>query len=782
MKIKNLFVLMLTFLFCGCSNINSVQDFNDNENGLVCVRGSLSEEMRSAVPANIPDSGIAYAVKALAVSAGQSVEKVFTEKSFILTLLPGSYKFSARVISITDINGFNNSVPYNEYLSGEIPEEIEIQQGKQVTLDKIILRPIQKSGNSGSVKLKISTQVPSITKMKWKYIKDNNSFFPDEDVEFTDNETYFELNEIFSGSYFVDFTFKDSNGLTVYKVLHEAVNVYDHLETNKWIKSSNSLHLKTGEFVITPACVASFKHGPDYYVSSTGSDENEKTGTFFDPLASVQKAVDLIIAANDGVTAYNIILNNDISGTIVKTDENYGNSFVQILPDKKLNLTIKSSDGSLKALLSSSTNARVLCAAGESQKLTLNLEKVQIAGGFTPTSDSGGVSEDSLCGGGIFVGKNCDLTLTDCVIGETSTLSGVQSSIPSFNSVKNEAGSGSAIYLSDSDSSTVTLKNTKIENCKSGNEGTVYAGGKSFTMDSSSVIAGNLANNLGSAIVADNDCIVTVSGTISNNYSTHNYPAICVRGNASVTLANAEIKDNGIDGCFESRCGLHVSEDTLGTVKINGSVHLEGILFSGRPSKKLEFTSRLTNTECFAVFQAQDDSSNYYIPDGLEIYVNKTSSSIADLFTYKKFSECSDTNSWVITETSKVGKLECSNSNGGQLPDPSVYELTGKLTDISGNDITSISKNGGDVYFKVYKDGADISADIGNFEIEGYSDGVKLDGTQITLLPVQTDCKVSISTVNSFTLEPGTTFSIYITFSYNGVSGYSSNFNLSVTD
>ena len=777
MKIKCLFVLMLAFIIYGCSNINSVQDFNDNENGVVCVRGSLSEEMRTAVPGNIPDSGIAYAVRAEAVMAGQSVEKAFAEKSFTLTLLPGTYKFSARVIGITDIAGFNNSVPYSEYLFGEIPEEIEIQQGKQVTLNKIILRPVQQSYNKGSVKLKISTQVPSIVSMEYKYIKDNNPV-PPEVVVFTDNETYFEIEEITSGTYFVDFSFMDSAGKLVYKVLHEPVNVYDHLETNKWIKSSNSLHLKTGEFVITPACVASFKHGPDYYVSSTGSDDN--TGTFFDPLASVQKAVDLIIAANDGVTSYNIILNNDISGTIVKTDENYGNSFVQILPDKKLNLTIKSADDTNKKLQYGADQARVLLASGGEQKLTLKLEKINISGGKLPSVSSTGV-ENELNGAGIFAGKNCDITLTDCVIGEISELSGPSTSVPSITS-KNNAASGSAIYLSNSDSSTVTLKNTIIGNCNSGNEGTVYAGGKSFTMDSSSIIAGNLANNFGSAIVADNNCIVNVSGTISNNYSTHNYPAICVRGNASVTLANAEIKDNGIDGCFESRCGLHVSEDTLGTVKVNGNVTLEGILFSGWASKKVEFYSRLTNTKCFAVFQAQDDSSNYYIPDGLEIYVNKTSSSIADLFTYKKFSECTDTNSWVITETSKVGKLECSNSNGGQLPDPSVYELTGKLTDISGNDITSISKNGGDVYFRVYKDGVDISADIGNFTIEGYSDGVKLESSQINFLPVQTDCKVSISTVNSFTLEPGTTFSIYITFSYNGVSGYSSNFNLSVTD
>lgn len=777
MKIKSLFILMLAFLIYGCSDINSVHDFNDNENGVVCVRGTLSEEMRTAVPGNIPDSGIAYAVRAEAVMAGQSVEKAFAEKSFTLTLLPGTYKFSARVIGITDIAGFNNSVPYNEYLSGEIPEEIEIQQGKQVTLNKIILRPVQQSYNKGSVKLKISTQVPSIVSMEYKYIKDNNPV-PPEVVVFTDNETYFEIEEITSGTYFVDFSFMDSAGNLIYKVVHEAVNVYDHLETNKWIKSSNSLHLKTGEFIITPACVASFKHGPDYYVSSTGSDIN--TGTFFDPLASVQRAVDLIIAANDGVTSYNIILNDDITGYVAKTDENYGNSFVQILPDKKLNLTIKSADGTNKKLQNVASQARVLLASGGEQKLTLKLEKINISGGNMPSVPSTG-GENELNGAGIFAGNNCDITLTDCVIGETSELSGLLTSVPSITS-NNNAASGSAIYLSNSDSSTVTLKNTKIGKCNSGNEGTVYAGGKSFTMDSSSVIAGNLANNLGSAIVADNNCIVTVSGTISNNYSTHNYPAICVRGNASVTLANAEIKDNGIEDKFESRCGLHVSGDTLGTVKVNGNVNLEGILFSGRPSKKLEFTSRLTNTGCFAVFEATDDGSTYYIPDGLEIYVNKTSSSIADLFTYKKFSKCTDTNSWVITETSKVGKLECSNSNGGQLPDPSVYELTGKLTDISGNDITSISKNGGDVYFRVYKDGVDISADIGNFTIEGYSDGVKLESSQIEFLPVQTECKVSIRPKDSFTLEPGTTFSIYITYSYNGVSGYSSNFNLSVIE
>lgn len=669
---------------------------------------------------------------------------------------------------------------YSVLLSGEISDEIEIQQGKQITLEKIILRPVQNSGNSGTVKLKISTQVSSITKMKYEYIKNNTKI--EVENNFSDNEVYFQLEpSIDSGTYFVDFSFMDSDGNLIYKVLHEAVNVYDHLETNKWIKSSNSLHLKTGEFVITPACVASFKHGPDYYVSSTGSDENEKTGTFFDPLASVQKAVDLIIAANDGVTAYNIILNNDISGTIVKTDENYGNSFVQILPDKKLNLTIKSADDTNKKLQYGADQARVLLASGGEQKLTLKIEKINISGGNMPSVSSTG-GENELNGAGIFAGKNCDITLTDCVIGEISELSGLSSSVPSITS-KNNAASGSAIYLSNSDSSTVTLKNTKIGNCNSGNEGTVYAGGKSFTMDSSSIIAGNLANNLGSAIVADNDCIVTVSGTISNNYSTHNYPAICVRGNASVTLANTEIKDNGIDEKFESRCGLYVSDDTLGTVKVNGNVTLEGILFSGWPSKKLDFYSRLTNTGCFAVFKATtDDSSTYYIPDGLEIYTNKTSSSIADLFTVKQHSEYTDLNSWVITETSKVGKLECSNSNGGQLPDPSVYELSGKLTDVSGNVITSINKNGGDVYFNVYKDGADISANIGDFVIEGYSDGVKLESSQINFLPVQTDCKVSISTVNSFTLEPGTTFSIYITFSYNGVSGYSSNFNLSVTD
>ena len=778
MKIKCLFVLMLAFLFYGCSDINSESDFTNNESGLVCVRGSLSEEMRTAVPGNIPDSGIAYAVRAEAVPGGQSVEKAFADKNFTLILTPGTYKFSARVIKINDIITFDSNTGYPILLSGEIPEEIEIQQGKQVTLGKIILRPVQQSHNKGSVKLKISTQVPSITKMKWEYIKDNNSFIPDEDVEFTDNETFFEIEEITSGTYFVDFTFKDSNGLTVYKVLHEAVNVYDHLETNKWIKSSNSIHLKTGEFVITPACVASFKHAPDYYVSSTGSDIN--TGTFFDPLASVQKAVDLIIAANDGVTSYNIILNDDITGHVTKTDENYGNSFVQILPDKKLNLTIKSADGTNKELQYRASQARVLLASGGEQKLTLKLEKINISGGNMPSVTSTG-GENELNGAGIFAGNNCDITLTDCVIGETSELSGLLTSVPSITSINN-AASGSAIYLSNSDSSTVTLKNTKIGKCNSGNEGTVYAGGKSFTMDSSSIIAGNLANNFGSAIVADNNCIVNVSGTISNNYSTNNYPAICVRGNASVTFANTDIKDNGIEEKFESRCGLHVSDDTLGTVKINGSVHLEGILFSGRPSKKLEFTSRLTNTGCFAVFEATDDGSTYYIPDGLEIYVNKTSSSIADLFTYKKFSKCSDTNSWVITETSKVGKLECSNSNGGQLPDPSVYELTGKLTDISGNDITSISKNGGDVYFRVYKDGVDISADIGNFTIEGYSDGVKLESSQIEFLPDQTECKVSIRPKDSFTLEPGTTFSIYITYSYNGVSGYSSNFNLSVTE
>ena len=126
------------------------------------------------------------------------------------------------------------------------------------------------------------------------------------------------------------------------------------------------------------------------YVASTGSDTNGN-GSKSKPFATIKKAVDAVIARNDGASAYTIY----VAGTLTQSAVPVGNGMADFSAlGKNLTLTIQSL--SCTATLDAGGKSRVIYAKPASGTLNLTLENLVITGG---TSASGGAA--FLIGGNV---------------------------------------------------------------------------------------------------------------------------------------------------------------------------------------------------------------------------------------------------------------------------------------------------------------------------------------------------------------------------------------------
>ncbi|MDE5798200.1 MAG: leucine-rich repeat protein, partial [Treponemataceae bacterium] len=141
------------------------------------------------------------------------------------------------------------------------------------------------------------------------------------------------------------------------------------------------------------------------YVASTGRDTN--AGSHAAPFATIQKAVDAVIANNDGTSAYTIY----IDGTLTQATAGASGMADFSALDKNLMLTIKALSGT--ATLDAGGKSRVMNARPAGGILKLTLENLVITGGNA--SDNGG---------GIYI-EGSALTMKDCTVtGNTTTKSG----------------------------------------------------------------------------------------------------------------------------------------------------------------------------------------------------------------------------------------------------------------------------------------------------------------------------------------------------------------------
>lgn len=125
--------------------------------------------------------------------------------------------------------------------------------------------------------------------------------------------------------------------------------------------------------------------GTSVYVSKSGDDKNQ--GTKSSPLKTVNQAVKAINSVNDGVKEYTLYLLTDISANISGSG-----SFMDIEPDKNLNITIKPEDSTkLKIdayrLKGGSDYKYRVMNAGANANVTL--ENLTLTGGYVEGADNG---------------------------------------------------------------------------------------------------------------------------------------------------------------------------------------------------------------------------------------------------------------------------------------------------------------------------------------------------------------------------------------------------------
>ena len=335
------------------------------------------------------------------------------------------------------------------------------------------------SSKPGTVSLKI--KLPEGCSLE---IDDTVNFNCEKDDSASDTYTIVEkdgASGIATGAYQVKFTVKKS-GEVVY-IFSECINVFNGMHTDKWdgLEKDAAKEI-TQNMIFSTVYVRGT--GDGYYETSpykdtaTASDEN--SGSFLSPLASIQKAIDKIIAINDGSSAYTIYVDGTLDGmTAAKLGDNGMADFINL--NKNLNLTIKtlSSTATLDAgaRLDSDGTAtvvgigkRVIYAKPASGTLNLTLENLTITGGNS--------SEE---GGGIYV-YGGTLDMTNCKVEGNITKSYMGGGIFVYN--------GGTVIMDGGTISRNEVRGTTSSNQNYG--GGIYVSSGRFTMKGDAIISENI--------------------------------------------------------------------------------------------------------------------------------------------------------------------------------------------------------------------------------------------------------------------------------------------------
>lgn len=335
-----------------------------------------------------------------------------------------------------------------------------------------VSEPIELSSSErGTVSLKI--KVPDDCTLK---IDDTANFDCKKDNDASDTYTV-STSGIAAGAYQVKFTVK--KGDEIIHIFSEYINVFNGFCTDTWGGSEKGEAKEISQSMISSTVYVrgtdGWYDGSDYKDSATANDDN--LGSFLSPLATIQKAIDKIIAINDGSSAYTIY----VDGTLKYDASTYiGEKGMADFSafNENLNLTIKALSGTATLDGGAVFNADgtvepagidksiIYARPGTNGALNLTLEKLVITGG-----GDGGVT-----------GWNCGLAMNDCEV---------------IRCIGSSSGGG--VYVDGS--GTFTMNGGTISgNTASSFGGGVYVGGsRTFTMNGGT-ISGNTAGVRGGGV------------------------------------------------------------------------------------------------------------------------------------------------------------------------------------------------------------------------------------------------------------------------------------------
>ncbi|MBD5409996.1 MAG: hypothetical protein HDR53_02790 [Treponema sp.] len=309
---------------------------------------------------------------------------------------------------------------------------------------------------------------------------------------------------ISAGAYQVTFTVK--KGVEIVHIFSEYINVFPGMRTDTWSGLEKNAAKEITQGMISSTVYVRGEGGwydttSPYNDGETAEADDTNSGSFLSPLASIQKAIDKIIAINDGASEYTIYVDGTLDG---KTATYLGMNAMAYIsaPGKDLKLTIKALsciatlDGGARFdangnITDAGIEKRVITAACSSVKLNLTLENLVIKGGKV-SGNGGGICVVS--GGGTLTMNGGEIS------GNTATSS-----------------NGGGIYFQSPNGELKISNGTTICRNKASRGGGVYiCNSRAFTMTGGE-ISDNIATGDGGGAVYVVDATFDMSGgTISN--------------------------------------------------------------------------------------------------------------------------------------------------------------------------------------------------------------------------------------------------------------------------
>lgn len=530
-KIRHLITLSflaISTLFVVSCNFSDDSDDSKNtarQENTVTIHGTFT--LQGAVPSSLRSTASRSAVPSLpegvsfSVTAKSAKEKTMTasyissDGQFEIKLTQGKWTLSAEI-----------KKDGTTILSGK-SDEISITAEKPIDDEIFIIVKPDSSTGSGTVNLPINIEETGGIKTAQISWQDSSGTTGTQTLDFSSNPSaVFTMGgtAVFSGAYTAIFQFysSEADGKQLLYQCTETINVCSNLCTDSWIKngttSSPWLTESDGKatFTVTKSLVEKFSQ-TSFFVQGTGKTYTPKTsasdtnnGTYFDPLSTVQKAVDKIVQVNDGSTEYSIF----IDGTVTAPDDFDSSAtlnFIKIEPQKKLKLKIASLS-STQAVINANKKAGVIYVIGrsETEKTTLVLQNVCITDGKT---QSDGV------GGGLKA-QYADITLkAGTVIGTKlhPDKNGI-SSIASSSTYGNYAAKGGGIYLNGC---MLTIENDVYicQNYSANEGGGIAAEGNSKINATGGIIGFNMASSGGGIYIDGGSCELTACTVCLNETS-----------------------------------------------------------------------------------------------------------------------------------------------------------------------------------------------------------------------------------------------------------------------
>ncbi len=301
---------------------------------------------------------------------------------------------------------------------------------------------------------------------------------------------------ISAGAYQLKFTVKKGEEKEeIVHIFSEYINVINGFCTDTWSGSEKGAAKDVANSIAKTVYVRGaggwYDTNSPYDDGETATASDTNSGSFLSPLATIQKAVDTVIARNDGTSEYTIYVDGKFTAASSAALADFSD-VSKHLSVKIAGLDPSSLDESTKAVIDGNNSARGIVVGSSSAQKDVNLALENLVIQNTKNSDRGG-------GITLYCTAGNSHTIKNCVI------------------KNNHAGYGSAIY---NEYGLLDLQGCVISGNTTDTSGTVYIGRESAILTMSDVsIENNSAKNGGGLFLAYDATakISDVSVVIRNN-------------------------------------------------------------------------------------------------------------------------------------------------------------------------------------------------------------------------------------------------------------------------